>query len=388
MTDEEFDALLEQSSLGSSGARQLRARVSPEQVALTRRIADQMVHGDQAQARNAPSELRRLLRKHNSRASAADESADGPAARTRPKKDLRSRRPSLIAFPSGPFPSSRSSDVTVAIVTALPVEAHAVRSILGDCRDFWSPNDPNDYRIGTLPSADHHYHHEIVLVQQAEEDGTRNAAVIANLTRTFPQLEVLIMCGIAGGVPRPEDGQHGVRLGDIVVATDGVVDYNHVRSVDEVDTLRRIVSAPSTALLRADHHLRNDEFYRGARPWLKTIEQQGQRPMFRRPMDSSDPLNVAGLWRSDPIVHRGVVGSADRPLRDAVLRDELSRLHRIKAIEMQASGIATAAEFHGLSWFMVRGVADYCDDESKSDAWHAYASMTAAAYAGSLLINC
>jgi tetratricopeptide (TPR) repeat protein len=60
MGNEEFEELLEQSSLGSRGARQLRARVPHDQVVLTRRIADlrnQMVHGDAPGNSAAAAEL-------------------------------------------------------------------------------------------------------------------------------------------------------------------------------------------------------------------------------------------------------------------------------------------------------------------------------------------
>ncbi|MDG4751611.1 hypothetical protein O7630_11730 [Micromonospora sp. WMMD718] len=60
MGNDEFEELLEQSSLGSRGARQLRARVPHDQVVLTRRIADlrnQMAHGDALGTSAAAAEL-------------------------------------------------------------------------------------------------------------------------------------------------------------------------------------------------------------------------------------------------------------------------------------------------------------------------------------------
>jgi hypothetical protein len=81
VADKEFDELLEQSSLGSPGARQLRARVSRDQVALTRRIADlrnQMMHAaDWSVRARARDMLIQLLREHSYEASAEGERQDG-----------------------------------------------------------------------------------------------------------------------------------------------------------------------------------------------------------------------------------------------------------------------------------------------------------------------
>ena len=45
---------------------------------------------------------------------------------------------------------------------------------------------------------------------------------------------------------------------------------------------------------------------------------------------------------------------------------------------------ASAATLHGLGWYVVRGIADYCDP-TKNDTWHPYAALAAAAYARALL---
>src|SRR5262249_52882952 len=83
-------------------------------------------------------------------------------------------------------------------------------------------------------------------------------------------------------------------------------------------------------------------------------------------------------------IHYGAIGSSDQLVRDELWRNELARRYYIRAVEMEASGIAAGATLRGASWFVVRGIADYCDLQ-KNNRWHAYASFVAAAYMRALL---
>jgi hypothetical protein len=83
-------------------------------------------------------------------------------------------------------------------------------------------------------------------------------------------------------------------------------------------------------------------------------------------------------------VHRGAIGSADRLLRNASLRDRLAREFGMIAFEMEGSGIAVGSDLNGLRWYVVRGISDLADS-SKNDNFHPYASLAAAAYVRSLL---
>ena len=250
--------------------------------------------------------------------------------------------------------------------------------LVEDLVDRPARGDPNHYRSGWLPSNDPERPHHLVVALQTE-DGTRHAAAICtDMARSFPGLRAFVMCGIAGGIPAPDEPQRHVRLGDIVVATEGIVDYDHVRTVDGVDRLRRPVEGLSTDLLRADHELEMKQLS-GAEPWRIPLSEALERAEgFRRP-----PGHRNG-W---PRVHRGAVGSADRLLRDPARRDMLATQHRIRAVEMEGSGIAVGSGVHERHWFMVRGIADHCDDR-KSDEWHRYAALAAAAYVRALLAEC
>ena len=114
-----------------------------------------------------------------------------------------SRTPSP-GIPSGE-PGRRLRDaVTSGIVAALPVEAAAMAALVDDLRPFHMPEDPNNYRVGRLPSDDPDRPHRVALAI-LPRDGTRQAAVsCTNLLRTFPGIQCVLMSGIAGGIPRPQ----------------------------------------------------------------------------------------------------------------------------------------------------------------------------------------
>jgi nucleoside phosphorylase len=262
-------------------------------------------------------------------------------------------------------------DVTIGLVTALPVEGAAMRLML----DSLAPPSTKGritYHSGRLPSARREHPHHVVLTVLAR-DGTRHAAAVtSSLLSDFPSVECVLMIGIAGGVPSR------VRLGDVVVARYGIIDYDHVFSADGDDHLRAAVDGISMDLRRADNELDADELL-GNVSWTRVLADRASLipPAFARPGDAA----------GEPTVHRGAIGSADRLVRDATKRDDLVRRHRIDAVEMEASGIAVGAALHNRSWFVVRGIADYAD-HTKDDTWRGYASLTAAAYARGLLSRC
>ena len=294
----------------------------------------------------------------------------------------------------------------MGIVTALPWECAAARLFIDDLRDLSVQGDPNHYGSGWMPSKDPSRPHRVIVAMQVQ-DGTRNAAALcSDMARSFPGLQVFIMCGIAGGVPVAHGAQGRVRLGDVLSATAGIVDYDHVRTVDGESRLRRSAEGLSKVLLRADRVLEAKSL--AGEEWRGTLHDTARRvPSFGPLSRGADLLELEpsagaevavaadatdsqrGRSTDDGThVHRGAIGSADRLLRDAVLRDELAERYGILGVEMEGSGIAVGADLHERHWYMVRGVADYCDNRTKSDAWHPYASLAAAAYVRALLTEC
>ncbi len=295
-----------------------------------------------------------------------------------------------------------TDEVTIGILAALPVEGAAIARLIDDLRPFQAGDDPSTYRIGQLPSSDPARPHRVALAV-LPRDGTRYAAMMCtNLLRTFPGVRCVIMMGIAGGIPRPNEPAKHVRLGDVVVATAGIVDYGHVRLTDGKRSLRRSEGQISSQLLRAARELQFSEAG-GDRPWERWLDPQlcEQARDYPRPPEETDQLNIRGAHvphpdrlasghpPNGPKIHYGAVASSDVLMRDEVSRDELAQeFDNLVAMEMEGSGIAASTAGHDVPWFMVRGVTDYCDNIGKNDIWHPNASYTTAAYVRALLEVC
>lgn len=81
----------------------------------------------------------------------------------------------------------------------------------------------------------------------------------------------------------------------------------------------------------------------------------------------------------DPVVHYGLIASADRLMKDANIRDKLARDEGVLCFEMEAAGL-----MDHFPYLVIRGICDYSDTH-KNDLWQGYAAATAAAYAKELL---
>jgi nucleoside phosphorylase len=306
-----------------------------------------------------------------------------------------------MTHPSGKA-SSGWWDVTIGIIAALPVEGAAMGALISGLDTVRIEGDPNDYRVGHLDSTDPARPHRVVLTTMPRDNTRSAAAICTDLIRTFTSVRCVVMIGVAGGVPSPERPERHVRLGDVVVALDGIVDYGHIRLVHGNTGLRRSVDGISIELVRASRELQVREYASDEDRWSQWLAPARDRPMavFARPPASTDrlyvrgevvehpPATVSGHRPGWPKIHYGAVGCADVLLRDERRRDELAAEYGIVAVEMEGSGIAAGAVLHGVAWFMVRGVADYCEEIGKNDLWQAYASLTAAGCLRALLGVC
>jgi nucleoside phosphorylase len=299
-------------------------------------------------------------------------------------------------------PGTRPAPV-FGIVTALPEEFAAVRAVLDDAAPPHTvAEDRARYVLGTLPSADGDSPHTVVLTLLGDTGNNAAAESCANLIRSFPTVDTVVMCGIACGVPCADYPERHVRLGDIVVATWGIADYDHVVDTDQGRRPRQPFPLPSPILVRLARYLAAVEIS-GERPWEKWISTAiDALPQFARPAGSTDagftmggssvlrphpPAGLTGHRPDEPKVHHGLIGSADRSLRSARVRDDLAGADRILAFEMEGKGIGAAGFAGGLEWFVVRGISDY-GDASTGSAWRGYAAVVAAGYTRALLAEC
>jgi len=80
-----------------------------------------------------------------------------------------------------------------------------------------------------------------------------------------------------------------------------------------------------------------------------------------------------------PVIHYGLVGSANRVMRHGVTREKLRQERDIMCFEMEAAGL-----MDNFPCLVIRGICDYSDTH-KNKNWQPYAAATAAAYAKELL---
>jgi nucleoside phosphorylase len=80
------------------------------------------------------------------------------------------------------------------------------------------------------------------------------------------------------------------------------------------------------------------------------------------------------------MVHHGTIASGNKVIKDAAVRDKLSReLGGVLCFEMEAAGL-----MNSFPCLVIRGISDYADTH-KNYKWQAHAAGTAAAYAKELL---
>lgn len=300
-------------------------------------------------------------------------------------------------FTDGPA-WSKAKDVKVLVVTALPEEEAAMLAVCDRHRNVGNRGDRAIYRQAEI-ALDNGERRPIIVTTASKMGKAEAAALTANALRSFPDVEHVLMVGIAAGVPNPSNPDEHVRLGDIVVSDHhGVVEYDNVKIRDGTVERRGAPQSPSAAVLQAHRALQADAQL-GARPWEDAIDQglarlAGGDDDYRRPAPETDVLKSEGKEaphpddrrRRDgrPRVFGGAIATGDALVKDEKLRNELRDRFGARALEMEGSAVQSAAWSGGKDAFIVRGSSDY-GDGLKNDLWRHAASLAAAAYARSLI---
>ena len=296
-----------------------------------------------------------------------------------------------------------SENYTVGWICALEVELTAALEMLDDEHDLipLDASDKNSYTLGRIGK-----HNVVLACLSAGAIGTIPAATAAfQMARSFKNLRFGLLVGIGGGVP--DLPNHDIRLGDVVVSqpektSPGVIQYDLGKHEDGGQFNRRgVLSKPPEGLLtalsklKANHRRRKTEFQTHlakitkldgfAHPSCPDLlfeatyslksaldcDLREEEGYLRREERKNDDLHI----------HYGTIASGNAVIRDAVVRDRLSKaLDGVLCFEMEAAGLMDS-----FPCLVVRGIADYADSH-KNDVWHGYASATAAAFAKELLV--
>ena len=159
---------------------------------------------------------------------------------------------------------------TVSVITALPRESAAIRAALGPTSRYSVPGKGagRQYWKAEVSSSQGGTH--LVIIAQAAM-GTNNAAVRAAQLLSHFDVESIIMCGIAGGIPHPTRPAEHVRLGDIVVSdVKGVVQYDFVKKTldglgNEIRKFAHLLTAQARYLLRLSNSWKRTELWESTR---------------------------------------------------------------------------------------------------------------------------
>ena len=265
--------------------------------------------------------------------------------------------------------------VTIGIITALPKEFTAVKRVLGNGNEVVKRGTGSGrrYWVAAVPSTEGGIH--IVAVAQLVSMGNNiSTARATQFLEHCPNTRVLLMVGIAGGVPNPDKADEHVRLGDIVVSNlMGVIQYDFVKRTESFEQMRHPPRTPMADLLEAMNALESTEL-EGTRPLDVYIAQAVASLGWARPPLDTDVLraprgrkvlahpNDIDRKQAQPKVFRGPIASANKLLKDPKLRDMLRDQFGVKAVEMEASGVADATWLQDRGYFVVRGICDYCDN--------------------------
>ncbi|KAH7191748.1 nucleoside phosphorylase, partial [Fusarium flagelliforme] len=311
---------------------------------------------------------------------------------------------------------SNPNDYTVAWICALSTERVAAEAFLDEehvLPTSVAPHDNNNYKLGKIG-----LHMVVIAVLPDGEYGTSTAACVArDLLHSFPNVRIGLMVGIGGGAPTRK---HDIRLGDVVVGTtqggkSGVLQYEFGKAIQNQPLrLTRFMNQAPTSLRAAVTGLKsqyegnghtikeaiekalakkprlekkykspgreNDRLYRS-----HSIRQTDQDEGYPGSCGDGDTFLIPRSRRTDvdddPMIHYGVIASADKLMKDATIRDRLARDHGVLCFEMEAAGLV-----NHFPCLVIRGICDYSDTH-KNDQWQGYAAMTAAAYAKDLLLQ-
>ncbi|QYT04235.1 Ankyrin repeat protein [Trichoderma simmonsii] len=305
---------------------------------------------------------------------------------------------------------SNPNDYTVGWICAISTEYVAAQAFLDakhEGPEYVSPNDNNDYTLGKIGK-----HNVVIAVLPGGEYGIASAAIVArDMLHSFPNVRIGLMVGIGGGAPSQK---HDIRLGDIVVSVPrdgkgGVFQYDFGKTIQNQSFCTTgFLSQPPTVLLTAVSGLQAQYEIDGHQleEAINNVLEMKPRLVkkYKRPDSRTDKLFKSentheaccttdcapgaaysgisfkrGDEKDNPAIHYGLIASANRLMKDALVRDRIAAEMDVLCFETEAAGL-----MNHFPCLVIRGICDYSDTH-KNKEWQGYAAMAAAAYAKDLL---
>lgn len=253
------------------------------------------------------------------------------------------------------------------VLTALPVELGAVRSVLGfNAVAPSSTPGHTQYWTGRVDG-------RVIAVACFGAAGNVDAAASTTELLNHLKPRAVVMVGIAAGM-RDKCCLGEVVLSERIVAYEGAA---LVARGGETST------SPRPDQYRLAHALKQD------------LSAYLSDPAAARSRLSALALQVglvlpeaadAGPVASDPLPRLATVGSGEKLIRDPDRFRALRDLHgKLEVAEMEAVGVANACDRAGTPYLVVRGISDF-GDERKDDRFHELAARAAAVVARDFIV--
>ncbi len=269
---------------------------------------------------------------------------------------------------SSDHPRPLREPVNIGILTVIPPELDAARTVLGSLqREKDGPNDTVYWR-GAVRSALRACDYSVVLAGIGTAGNSNAAALATQMIERYSPSVVLLM-GIAAGM------RDKVRVGEVVLS-DRVVAYEQAALVVGKDGVREVQHRPD--ITRVPQGPKQDAL--NYQPDTRRLSDIFERIRGTFP---PAPSGQEDVWRkhvasSIECRKQVTIASGEKLLRDPHKLLEIRReIHgKVEAFEMEAAGFVDACELAGVPWLIIRGISDFGDD-LKNDTFHEFASRSA-----------
>jgi nucleoside phosphorylase len=271
-------------------------------------------------------------------------------------------------MPAG-HPRPPREPIDIGILTVIPPELDAARNALALSEYDKAGLNDTIYLRGIVRSVRRGCDYTVVLAGIGTAGNLSAAALAAQMIERYHPRVVLLM-GIAAGM------RGKVRIGEVVLS-ERVVAYEQAALVAGEGGTRQVQPRPD--ITRASHGLLQDALHYQPDPRRLVKIFECIRGTF--------PPAAAGkedVWRqhvasSIECRKQVTIASGEKLLRDPSKLLEVRGLHgKVEVGEMEAAGVVEACLQTNTPWFVIRGISDF-GDELKNDAFHGFASRSAAA---------
>ncbi|EDN02970.1 predicted protein [Histoplasma mississippiense (nom. inval.)] len=215
----------------------------------------------------------------------------------------------------------------------------------------------------------------------------------SNRKQCFLNVRFRLLVGIGGGAPAllSNDLLEDLHLGDVVVSCPGVnhgtgvVQYDFGKTITEGNFIKtRTINRQPAQIMSAVAKLNAEHLARGNSICTAHDYYSTQTTIIINLERTVNSVTHDGYSRGsretrEPVVHYGLIGSANRVMRDGITRETLRQEHGILCFDMEAAGLVD-----NFPCLVIRGICDYSDSH-KNKRWQPYAAAAAAAYANELL---